>query len=249
MTCHLGDFTEYARLRRELSDAENRASRSKSRARKSLTEDSLSRLLPGDVVDVPAGRAPGLRRGAELGPQLPRTPPGGADPGQPAAPDRHPRRRGPDGAADPDPDSQVLQRRRCPSPAATWPPRVRNALRETGRRRRAAPRNDDFGGPRRAEPGEADRRPAPRALRPTPATAAANARTTPAGPSAGGNSARRRTGWSARSRAGPTPSPRPSTGSAASWPATATWRPPSTGARPSARTASGSAGSTAKRTC
>jgi ATP-dependent RNA helicase HelY len=60
MTCHLGDFTEYARLRRELSDAENFSSRSKSRARKSLNEDSLSRLLPGDVVDVPAGRAPGF---------------------------------------------------------------------------------------------------------------------------------------------------------------------------------------------
>ncbi|MDR6556575.1 ATP-dependent RNA helicase HelY [Arthrobacter pascens] len=59
MTCHLGDFTEYARLRRELSDAENFTSRGKSRARKSLNEDSLSRLLPGDVVDVPAGRAPG----------------------------------------------------------------------------------------------------------------------------------------------------------------------------------------------
>ncbi|MBT2522068.1 RNA helicase [Arthrobacter sp. ISL-28] len=59
MTCHLGDFTEYARLRRELSDAENFTSRTKSRARKSLNEDSLSRLLPGDVVDVPGGRAPG----------------------------------------------------------------------------------------------------------------------------------------------------------------------------------------------
>jgi len=59
MTCHLGDFTEYARLRRELTDAENMTSRTKSRARKSLNDDSLARLLPGDVVDVPGGRAPG----------------------------------------------------------------------------------------------------------------------------------------------------------------------------------------------
>ncbi|OAE01792.1 DEAD/DEAH box helicase [Arthrobacter sp. OY3WO11] len=59
MTCHLGDFTEYARLRRELSDAENAGSRTKSRVRKSLNDDSLARLLPGDVVDVPGGRAPG----------------------------------------------------------------------------------------------------------------------------------------------------------------------------------------------
>jgi ATP-dependent RNA helicase HelY len=59
MSCHLGDFTEYTRLRRALSEAEKNASKSSSKARKSLTEDSLSRLLPGDVVDVPAGRAPG----------------------------------------------------------------------------------------------------------------------------------------------------------------------------------------------
>ncbi len=60
MTCHLGDFTDYSRLLRALSDAETNASKSGSRAKKSLTEDSLSRLLPGDVVDVPSGRAPGL---------------------------------------------------------------------------------------------------------------------------------------------------------------------------------------------
>ncbi|MET3812180.1 DEAD/DEAH box helicase [Arthrobacter sp. UYEF3] len=60
MSCHLGDFTEYSRLRRALTDAENNATKGTSRARKSLTEDSLSRLLPGDVVDVPSGRAPGV---------------------------------------------------------------------------------------------------------------------------------------------------------------------------------------------
>ncbi|MCY1674742.1 DEAD/DEAH box helicase [Pseudarthrobacter sp. SL88] len=59
MTCHLGDFTEYARLRRELSDVENAASRTTTRARKSMSDDSLARLMPGDVVDVPGGRAPG----------------------------------------------------------------------------------------------------------------------------------------------------------------------------------------------
>lgn len=59
MTCHLGDFTEYSRLRRELSDAEKAASRTTSRARKSLVDDSLARLMPGDVVEVPGGRAPG----------------------------------------------------------------------------------------------------------------------------------------------------------------------------------------------
>jgi len=60
MTCHLGDFTEYSRIRRALTDVEKNASKTSSRARKTVTEDSLSRLLPGDVVDVPTGRAPGL---------------------------------------------------------------------------------------------------------------------------------------------------------------------------------------------
>lgn len=59
MTCHLGDFTEYAKLRRELSDVEQFAARSKTRARKSLTLDSLTRLMPGDVINVPGGRSPG----------------------------------------------------------------------------------------------------------------------------------------------------------------------------------------------
>ncbi|HKU30733.1 MAG TPA: DEAD/DEAH box helicase [Arthrobacter sp.] len=59
MKCHLGDFTEYAKLRRDLSDAEQMASRSTSRARKSLTVDSLARLMPGDIVKVSGGRTPG----------------------------------------------------------------------------------------------------------------------------------------------------------------------------------------------
>ncbi|KUM33039.1 DEAD/DEAH box helicase [Arthrobacter sp. EPSL27] len=60
MSCHLGDFTEYSRIRRALTDTEKNASRTSSRARKTVTEDSLSRLQPGDVVDVPTGKAPGL---------------------------------------------------------------------------------------------------------------------------------------------------------------------------------------------
>ena len=59
MTCHLGDFTEYAALRRELADLENAASRQKTRARRSATEESLERLRAGDVVDVPQAGRPG----------------------------------------------------------------------------------------------------------------------------------------------------------------------------------------------
>ncbi len=60
MHCHLGDFGEYATLRRELSEAENAASRQNSRVRRSAVEESLERLRAGDVVEVPAGRTPGF---------------------------------------------------------------------------------------------------------------------------------------------------------------------------------------------
>lgn len=59
MTCHLGDFSDYARLRRELTDLENAADRRKSQVRRSAAEESLERLRPGDVVAVPGGGTPG----------------------------------------------------------------------------------------------------------------------------------------------------------------------------------------------
>ncbi|OLT09485.1 RNA helicase [Kocuria sp. CNJ-770] len=59
MTCHLGDFTEYAALRRELKDLERAAERSDSRRRRSDAVASLHDLLPGDVVEIPRGRNAG----------------------------------------------------------------------------------------------------------------------------------------------------------------------------------------------
>ncbi|MUK01096.1 DEAD/DEAH box helicase [Vibrio cholerae] len=59
MTCHLGDFREYANLRRELSDLESLASRDRSRSLRSAAESSLESLRPGDVIDVPGGRTQG----------------------------------------------------------------------------------------------------------------------------------------------------------------------------------------------
>ena len=60
MQCDRGDFVEYARLRRELSDRE--ASQSKRRRSDSREEaaQSLDRLRVGDVIEVPAGRWSGL---------------------------------------------------------------------------------------------------------------------------------------------------------------------------------------------
>ncbi|MET0136173.1 MAG: DEAD/DEAH box helicase [Kibdelosporangium sp.] len=60
MTCHLGDFTEYAELRRKLSDREKSLSRQNSSARRAEAAASLERLRKGDVIAVPSGRRSGL---------------------------------------------------------------------------------------------------------------------------------------------------------------------------------------------
>ncbi|KUG55872.1 DEAD/DEAH box helicase [Kocuria palustris] len=60
MTCHLGDFTEYAALRRELKDTEKSAEKARSHARRTEAAASLQDLLPGDVVDIPTGRNRGF---------------------------------------------------------------------------------------------------------------------------------------------------------------------------------------------
>ncbi|WP_421084089.1 DEAD/DEAH box helicase [Rothia nasimurium] len=59
MSCHLGDFTEYARLRRELSDLEKKAEKGRSRLRQSQALASLLDLLPGDIIEIPRGRNAG----------------------------------------------------------------------------------------------------------------------------------------------------------------------------------------------
>ena len=58
--CHLGDFMEYAALRRRLSDAEKGAARARKVDRRDEVVASLSRLKPGDVIDVPAGKFAGM---------------------------------------------------------------------------------------------------------------------------------------------------------------------------------------------
>ena len=60
MTCHLGDFSEYAALRRKLSDVEANAARSAAALRRAAAAASLERLKPGDIVRIPAGRRAGL---------------------------------------------------------------------------------------------------------------------------------------------------------------------------------------------
>ncbi len=59
-TCHLGDFMEYAELRRRISDVEKNASRARRQDRREEVLTSLSRLKPGDVIEVPGGKFAGF---------------------------------------------------------------------------------------------------------------------------------------------------------------------------------------------
>ncbi|HVF21334.1 MAG TPA: DEAD/DEAH box helicase [Mycobacteriales bacterium] len=60
MTCHLGDFAEYAGLRVRLREREANLARDGARQRKAAAVESLEKLRVGDVVRVPTGRFAGL---------------------------------------------------------------------------------------------------------------------------------------------------------------------------------------------
>src|SRR5699024_9934664 len=59
MHCELGDFAEYARLRRAISDAQKQETRTKSRNRQRDIVGSLSALKIGDVAYMPEWRVSG----------------------------------------------------------------------------------------------------------------------------------------------------------------------------------------------
>ncbi|MGN6132676.1 MAG: DEAD/DEAH box helicase, partial [Nocardioidaceae bacterium] len=59
-TCHLGDFMEYSRLRRRLSDVEASMAKARRADRRNEIVASLEALRPGDVIEVPAGRFSGM---------------------------------------------------------------------------------------------------------------------------------------------------------------------------------------------
>ena len=60
MVCHLGDFAEYAGLRRQVADREKYLARQNTASRRAESAASLERLRKGDVIAVPSGRRPGL---------------------------------------------------------------------------------------------------------------------------------------------------------------------------------------------
>lgn len=67
-TCHLGDFSEYAAIRRELSELESRGAKSRRAATREASLQSLAMLRRGDVIRVPSGRWAGLALVLDPGP-------------------------------------------------------------------------------------------------------------------------------------------------------------------------------------
>jgi len=60
VSCDRGDFAEYARLRKELSELEGAAARERSSARRAEALRSLQALRRGDIIRVTGGRRPGV---------------------------------------------------------------------------------------------------------------------------------------------------------------------------------------------
>ncbi|MBC9823441.1 RNA helicase [Terrabacter sp. MAHUQ-38] len=60
MTCHLGDFTEYAAIRNEIRTVEKEEAKARSASVRAAAAISLESLKLGDIVRIPAGRHSGL---------------------------------------------------------------------------------------------------------------------------------------------------------------------------------------------
>ncbi|MGP4004356.1 DEAD/DEAH box helicase [Streptomyces sp. 8N706] len=60
MTCHLGDFEEYAQLRRQLKDRETELAKQGAAQRRAAAAVALEKLKPGDIIHVPTGKYAGL---------------------------------------------------------------------------------------------------------------------------------------------------------------------------------------------
>ena len=60
MSCDRGDFLEYAEIRRQLTEAERGASRSRASAQRAEALRVLGTLRRGDIIRVPGGRRPGM---------------------------------------------------------------------------------------------------------------------------------------------------------------------------------------------
>ena len=145
MQCHLGDFAEYAELRRRVAEREKSLSRAGVTERRDAAASSLRELRPGDVIAVPAGRRAGLA--VVLDPGLD----GGSDGADPRplvlTEDRWAGRLS---SADFPAEVRALGRMRLPKRVDHRTPRVRrdlaSALRDTGIIAPEAPRRRSRGG-------------------------------------------------------------------------------------------------------
>ncbi|HEX2857832.1 MAG TPA: DEAD/DEAH box helicase [Propionibacteriaceae bacterium] len=66
-TCDLGDFADYARMREEANQLEAEMARLRKADRRAEAFDAVTRLEPGDIVHVPAGRHRGWAAVLDLG--------------------------------------------------------------------------------------------------------------------------------------------------------------------------------------
>ena len=60
MTCHLGDFSEYAAMRNEIRTIEKEGAKARSASQRAAAAVSLESLKIGDIVRIPSGRHSGL---------------------------------------------------------------------------------------------------------------------------------------------------------------------------------------------
>lgn len=72
ISCDRGDFLEYAKIRRALSDREASLSKRRRVDRRDEAVASLDKLRVGDVIDVPAGRSAGIAVVVDAGVRSPR---------------------------------------------------------------------------------------------------------------------------------------------------------------------------------
>ena len=242
MHCHLGDFREYAALRRALADAEKQGVKARSASRRAEAAVSLEALRIGDVIRIPAGR----RAGWAVVVQPSRT--GKGTPTGPAVVTEDKQFRRLTLVDVPEPVESVTHVKVPPN----FNPKSPKSRRDLATSLRIAVPHGTEDSPRRrarqVPAGESERvaAAARTSSRTTRATSAPTARRTPGGRSGGGGSSARRSACSAGSRAAPTPWHAPSTGSAtpsrrsATSPTPAPWSPSA---------ASGCAGSTPRRTC
>ena len=215
MPCHLGDFTEYAALRRQLKDRENELARAGSAARKAAAEQSLEALRVGDVIRVPAGRRAGFA--VVLDPGLSSSVTEGSRPLVLTA-ERQVRRL----SVVDFPDAGRPRSRACGSRSpSTRSPRTRGATWPRTCARSPAPSSSRRTASRharvRAPPTTRRSAGCARTCARIRATAATSARTTRAGPSGLGGCGARPSSCSGGWSRGRTPSRARSTGSAACW--------------------------------